>query len=157
MNNQEVIEEKYLEAVKGIKEEWLVKVNPHWYNYILSLPIDLQIAYLVVTFDNQVLNGGFHQYFLNGYGQFAKETIDILIKIGASKKADLLKKALVLVNYEQNTDTVFREKLLKRDIKLLFVEDELFEPLDQLDSQYYENENENLEQLMGNYFRNVLS
>ncbi|AYN00137.1 DUF4375 domain-containing protein [Chryseobacterium sp. 3008163] len=85
MNNQELIEKTYLEATKGIKEDWFFSDIPYWYSYVVNLSKHLQVTYLTVVLENQVLNGGFHQYFANSYGQFAKETIDALIEIGAFK------------------------------------------------------------------------
>lgn len=153
MSNSEIIEEKYAEAVKGIKEEWFTTIDSKWYNYIIGLPFHLQFTYLVVVFYNQIFNGGFHQFFVNGYGQFSKETINVLITIGALNKAKLLKEALNIVNAENNTDPVFRKKLLEKEIKSLFIDDYLFEPLDKLDVQYYAIENEDLEQLLCDYLQ----
>ncbi len=153
MNNAEIIEREFAEAVKGIKEDWLINVSSEWYEYIIGLPIHLQIVYLVVVFHNQIFNGGFHQYFVNGYGQFAKETINALFNIGAQNKADLLKEALLKVNSENNTDPVFRRRILEKDISQLFVSDELFGPLDELDTKFYACEQEDIEQLLADYLR----
>lgn len=153
MSNTKLIEEKYAKAVKDIKEEWFIKSNTNWYKYIIGLPIQLHICYLIVVFHNQIFNGGFHQYFVNGYGQFAKETIDALKTIGALKKAKLLKDALNIVNSEDDPDDIFRKKLLEKQIPDLFSTDSLFESLDNLDAVYYSDENEDIEQLLGSYLR----
>jgi hypothetical protein len=153
MDNAKIIEEKYAEAVQGFREEWLVVINENWYNHIVNLQAPLQITYMVVVMHNQVFNGGFHQYFVNGYGQFAKETIDSLTQINAIKRADLLRKALLLVNKENLPDHVFRELLLKKKLDALVVSDELDEPLDELDSIYYNIEDEDIVELLGNYLR----
>ncbi|MBK7884944.1 MAG: DUF4375 domain-containing protein [Chitinophagaceae bacterium] len=113
MSNKEIIEKKYIEAVRGIKKEWYDKADSKLYNYIINLPILLQITYLIVILDNQIFNGGIHQYFVNGYGQFAEETIEALFKIGAKKKAYIIQKALLLVNSEQYSIEIFREKFIK--------------------------------------------
>ncbi len=149
--NMEVIENKYAEAIQGIKNEWLEGDGFMWFNYVIGLPPQLKNTYLIVILHNQVFNGGFHQYFVNGYGQFAKETIDSLIEIGAKRKAELLKEALFHVNSEQLADNVFREKLLKKKITRLFESDELSDPLDKLDSEYYNSENEDVGQLLMNF------
>ena len=81
MKIEELIEKTHLEATKGIKEEWFVSEVPHWYSYVVNLPKHLQTTYLTALLENKVLNGGFHQYFANSYGQFAKETIDVDILI----------------------------------------------------------------------------
>ncbi|KAA0992037.1 DMP19 family protein [Dyadobacter aurulentus] len=151
MNYTELIEEKYAEAVKGIKEEWVNEPNTKWYKYVIGLPIQLQICYLIVVFHNQIFNGGFHQYFVNGYGQFAKETINALETIGALKKADLLQEALKIVNSKNYKDDTFRKKLLEKQIPQLFSKDDLFEPLDNLDNSYYTDDDEDIESLLGSY------
>jgi hypothetical protein len=153
MTDLEIIDKKYAEAVSGIKHEWLVTTTSEWYQYVANLPESLRITYLIVIFHNQVFNGGFHQYFANGYGQFAIETIDALIKIGAPEKAEILRVALKTVNVTNDSDAIFRERLLKNDIEALFANDTLFNPLNELDNQYYDNESEDEEQLLGNYLR----
>jgi hypothetical protein len=154
MSNSEIIERSFTQAVEGIKEDWFSRPNTKWYDYIVRLPLHLQTAYLVIVLHNQVFNGGFHQYFVNGYGQFAKETIDALINIKSFTKADLLKKALACVNVESFDDSTFREKLLTRDLSSLFIGDDLFDPLGKLDEQYYANDAEDIEQLLGAYLKN---
>lgn len=151
MSNSEIIEKKYAESVMGIKEEWFNTVSTKWYDYVIGLPIHLQTIYLIVVFHSQIFNGGFHQYFVNGYGQFAKETINALKIIGAFKKAELLEQALRIVNLENYSDEIFRKKLLEKQIPQLFSKDDLFEPLDNLDNIYYTDDKEDIEQLLGNY------
>ena len=151
MDDIDIVEKKYAEAVQGIKEEWFENANNKWYDYIVELPIQLRNTYLVVILHNQVFNGGFHQYFVNGYGQFAKVTINALIEIGAIQKAELLAEAFDIVNVENNAYEVFRNKLLKKEIKALFVRDDLSDSLDKLDSVYYENDVDDINQLLGRY------
>lgn len=152
MTDEEIIKEKYAEAVKGIMEDFFEEVDTKWYSYVIGLPQQLQVVYLVVVLDNQVFNGGFHQYFANGYRQFARETVDALTSIGATQKAALLKEALRLVNSENDPDEIFRQKLLEKIIPQLFLEDDLFGPLDSLDSLYYADEEEVI-RLLGDYLR----
>ena len=155
ITNSEIIEKKYAEAVNGIREEWFTTVSTKWYEYVIGLPIHLQITYLIVVFHNQIFNGGFHQYFFNGYGQFAKETINALMTIRGFKKAELLRNALKIVNAKNTSDEVFREQLLKKEIVELFDKDDFFEPLDNLDALYYVDESEDIEQLLGTYLRSI--
>lgn len=149
MNNPEIIEKKYTEAVQGIKEEWFLNSDSSWYDYIVELPSDLKVTYLVTILHNEVCNGGLHQYFFNGYGQFTAQTIPVLIEIGALRKAALLKKALSLVNRDNATDIIFRKRLLNRSISILFDDDTLF---DSLDKEYYQCEEvEETEVQLGRY------
>ncbi|MGD1318739.1 DMP19 family protein [Chryseobacterium sp. 2R14A] len=151
MNNQELIEQTYLEAAKEIKEDWFFSDMPYWYSYVINLPKHLQITYLTVVMENQVLNGGFHQYFANSYGQFSKETIDALIEIGAFKKSNLLDKALKIVQDKNMTDQEFRKMLMNKTLKKLFIEDDLFEPLEELDDMYYDIDDEDITDLLGKF------
>lgn len=154
LSHADIIAKNYAEAVKGIESDWFQSANPKWYDYIMKLPLRLRVTYLVVIMHNQIFNGGFHQYFANGYGQFARETIDALIEIGAMRKAELLQAALEKVNADDDTDAIFRQRLLKRDIKPLFVYDDLFKPLKALNDQYDDiDEEEDIEQLLGNYLQ----
>ena len=150
----ELIEKSYSEAVRGIKEEWLSSTDPSWYGYIINLPIHSQVVYMVVVLHNQVFNGGFHQYFVNGYGQFAKNTVECLKLIGSDEKANILKDAYNIVNYEKFEEQEFRKALLERRIEKLFVTDELFDTLDEIDEKH-DNSNEDLTELLDRYLGGV--
>lgn len=152
MNNQELIEKIYLESTKGIQKEWFVSEMPHWYSYVINLPKHLQVTYLTVILENQVINGGFHQYFVNAYGQFAKETVDALIEIGAFEKSNLLDKARNIVQGGLN-DEEFRKGLINKTLGKLFIDDDLFDPLEDLDNIYYDLEDEDISDLLGKYLK----
>lgn len=118
------------------------------------MPLHLQITYLITVLHNQVLNGGFHQYFVNGYGQFAYETVKALEAIGALKRANLLQCAITEVNNDGLDNKFFRKALLEKTIDRLFIGDDLFEPLSKLDDSYYEIDDEDISQLLSNYLQN---
>ena len=151
MNNFKLIEKLYSEVIEGINPTWYLTDDSKWYDHIISLPSNLQITYLIVILHNQVFNGGVHQYFVNGYGQFAKETIKALNTIGATKKSLLLEKALALVNASNDPDELFRKLLKSKQIKSLFKTDELFKLLNKLDIDFYNIEDEEMEELLANY------
>lgn len=153
MSGSGIIEENYTSAVKGLKEDWLNTVSTDWYNYVVSLPSHLNVTYLIVVFHNQVYNGGFHQYFVNGYGQFARETINALKAIGAPRTTDLLLQALNKVNSENLPDEVFRILLLRKELPQLFDNDDLFEPLNDLDKRYYSEESEDVMKVLSDYLK----
>jgi hypothetical protein len=155
-----IVQKAYSEAVKGIKDEWLIEEDVEWYNYVVSLPIPLQTTYMVVVLYNQVFNGGFHQYFANHYGQFAAKTIEALTRIKANKKAGLLKQALEFVNSDHDTDEIFRKRLMDNDLPSLdFKEDEedAFDLLEELDDEYVELEEEELLELLAAYLERINS
>ncbi|SHF10593.1 DMP19 family protein [Chryseobacterium vrystaatense] len=157
MDNQQLIEKTYLESTSGIKEEWFASEVPHWYSYVINLPTHLKVTYLLVILENQVLNGGFHQYFANGYGQFSKETVSALIEIGAFKKSNVLDKALNIVQGEIIVDEEFRSELLNRTLKRFFDDDDLYDSLEKLDDNYYDVEEEDISKLLGEYLNKHFS
>ncbi len=147
----DILDKTYKEAVKGIQEEWFYSSNEKWYNYIMNLPLNQRVVYMIEILDAQVFNGGFDQYFTNGYGQFAKETIDALKLVKAVKRSEILQKALACVKDEKNSDSEFRKRLLSHDVPELF-KDEIINQLDKLDTMYDDLEEvEVLEELVENY------
>jgi hypothetical protein len=127
-----------LQATKEIKEEWFkLKGDTRWYEYIVNLPEKEKVVYTVAILDEEVNNGGFNQYFINNYGQFAKETIRSLKVIKADRIALLLSNALDKVQ-SNLSDTRFREKLLLGKINKLYESEVLDDYLSNLDDKYYE-------------------
>lgn len=151
MIDRQLINKYYAESVSGIREEWFIDKSPRWYEYVERLDELLQIVYLIEVLDSQVINGGFDQYFVNGYGQFAKLTILALVKIDATEKANLLDEALKRVNVENYDDKTFRHKLLNHEIDELY-DDEIPIKLNLLDRVYYSKENE-IEHLLTEYIQ----
>ncbi len=143
-----LIDKVYAEAVSGIREEWLCSTGSEWYEYLKGLPSVQQVVYMVVVLHNQVVNGGFHQYFSNAYGQFADMTVNCLHAIGANEKASLLAEALDAVNYENLEMPQFREALLNFRLRKLFDGDDLFDPLDRLDDRYCDTDEDVFELLL---------
>ncbi len=146
----ELIEKSYSEAVSEIEADWLSSTDTRWYEYIISLPIHLQVVYMVVVLHKQVFNGGFHQYFSNRYGQFARKTAEYLKLIGSDEKASILTEAYNVVNYDKFDEQDFRKALLEGRIEKLFVTDDLFDALDEIDEKY-DNSNEDITELLNRY------
>ncbi len=67
------------------------------------------VVNLVLEFEDEVNNGGFHQFFNNSSGDNTAETIVALEKIGATAMADILKRAA------SRFQTVFLPRLGARD------------------------------------------
>ncbi len=109
MNKEELIEQYYKAAVNGINEKMLTSENDDWYNYVVNLPIKEKYTYIIIIMNEEVLNGGFDQYFTNTYGRFAYETVPALKEIGASKRADIVKRAFEMVNRLNDSQEVFRK------------------------------------------------
>jgi hypothetical protein len=151
MNNIQIIEKHYRDSIGGIQEAWLNESSENWYLHVIALSEKQKAAYLTMILNNQVNNGGFHQYFSNGYGQFAEETVKVLNEIGAQKQAKILAAAMKAVNIEGDRPEIFRRKLLKREMAQLFIGDDLFEPLSSLDDEYYKLDEEEFFSLVANY------
>lgn len=151
ISDSDLIDFAYSSAVENLKEEWLEASSAEWHNHIVNLPEKERVVYTVSILDMEVNNGGFNQYFVNGYGQFAKETIKSLELISAFKTAEILAKALDKV---QNglADNDFRKKLLEGKIENLYDSDELEDYLTFLDDEYYQYEDD-IGKLLGNYLR----
>lgn len=90
MSDSALIDLVYESAVKGLKDEWLESKSSKWYDYIVNLPENEKVVYTIAVLDMQINNGGFNQYFVNGYGQFARETIKSLELINAQKTGEIL-------------------------------------------------------------------
>lgn len=147
MNNQAITDKYYKEVVKDLNEV-ILHDRDLWYSYIINLPIHLQVVYTIITFHQQVYNGGFHQYFFNAYGQFAYLTLDNLKLIKAFQASAILEEALSKVNIEQYDEADFREKIFNRKIdRIVNFDNDLGDILNDLDNKYYSLE-ENLEQLL---------
>lgn len=114
-----------------------------------------QIVYSIFVFHNQVKNGGLHQYFFNSYGQFCFLTINNLKKNGALERVSILERALSEVNKDKFDEDYFRELVFYRKIcRVTDFEQYLMNFLDDLDTKYYEIENEDIEKLMTNFLEN---
>ncbi|WP_306565160.1 DMP19 family protein [Flavobacterium lindanitolerans] len=150
MKNEEITDSHYKKAVEGLNQK-ILENKDLWFSHILNLPEHLQVTYTVIIFDQQIFNGGFHQYFFNSYGQFAYLTIDNLRLINAVRAADILERATNLVNADQISLKEFRRKIFDRDFpKITDFDDELFDALSALDDEY-DTLDENLEQLLVDY------
>jgi len=96
--------------------------------------------YLICNYEGEINNGGFDQFFFNGYnvnlynGEFAKLTKEALLKIKAYKNAEFIDTAMNIVG-ESKTGAET---------------DEQAEQLNELDNLFYEYP-EDLSQLQLNY------
>ncbi len=149
----DIIEEKYLDAVKGLDENILQDVNK-WYDHIYNLPTEQQIVYTVSILNWQVKNGGFHQYFFNSYGIFAFLTLKNLEELKLFEIKNILSEALSLVNYEDLEEDEFKLKIFDREIKKITdFDEELFENLNNLDDSYYSISDEEIFNSLEKYLK----
>lgn len=111
-------------------------------------------TYLLGILNQQVMNGGFIEYYGNAYGRFAYETLEALREIGADKTFKLLSRSLELVNIDKKTKTDFKNLIINGS----YPRDPTTEDkLGDLDDEYYAlDEIEDLEKLLGAYLRKLL-
>lgn len=152
MDDSQIIDHYFQEAVTGLNEVVLMDFYL-WYSHIINLQPQLQAVYVIGVLDKQVLNGGFHQYFFNGYGMFVDLAIWHLITVKADNTARIVKNAYDLVNAENQEIETFRQKCYNRQLdRIVSFDKRLLRKLDELDSQYYKFEDD-LPTLLAEYLR----
>lgn len=83
--------------------------------------------------EREINNGGFNQYFINSSGDFAHQTIQSLIAIGASTTADILQKAI-----DQFPDKKVPQNREERIELVEQIEETANEVWEELDEQFFE-------------------
>lgn len=157
LSNEELIDFVYSEIAApkilqaGIDfsdaNKWRVVVN--------ALPKPVATVYRLAILHMQVLNGGFIQYFDNGYGIFAYETLSDLEVIKANQTYKLLKKSLELINPKNLTGESFLKLIYEKEYEPNY--ESLGPQLNQIDEEYYGLEEiEILEDLLGDYLKEHL-
>ena len=101
-----------------------------------------KILLIIENLEREINNGGFNQFYWNSSGNYANETIDALIKIGANKTAEIVKKA----NSEFKNGVVPKDRT-KRQNELELIENKAEENWSNLDSEFYQY-NEDLTELL---------
>lgn len=94
--------------------------------------------------ENEVNNGGFYQFFDNSSGQFSEEVVEAFLQIGATKTADICKKAVDAFGQALPTDWEERRSLLDR------IGDRAESILEECDNAFFEYE-EDLDALNAAY------
>ncbi|WP_370089664.1 DUF4375 domain-containing protein [Ekhidna sp.] len=150
LSNTELIDKLYNSAGEHLRSAVTDWANyAHWKDSVNELDDTQKAVYLIGVLNQQVLNGGFNQYFDNSYGMFGYETLRVLRTIGATATADLLEQALKLVNYDQLSEPEFSQYIANN-----LVDDSIGDELGQLDDQYDELDNsEDLEGLLANWIK----
>jgi hypothetical protein len=95
-----------------------------------------QLTFIIIeNLEREINNGGFNQFYFNSSGDFSHETIDELIKIGANKTADIVKKA----NSQFPDNKVPKDRTERQEI-LEQIEDKANEIWDTCDNDFYKYE-----------------
>jgi hypothetical protein len=116
---------------------WRVKFDA------LSVPESVFRA--VWELETEVNNGGFHQYFFNSSGKFARFALDALRAVGASQTAGILELAISVIG----TDVQWSNDAARQE-RLVALPDEAVEELNDLDHAFF-GYPDNLTALLYNY------
>jgi len=92
---------------------------------------------IVENLEREINNGGFNQFYFNSSGDFSYETVDALIKIGANKTAEIVKKA----NSQFPNEKLPKERIERQEV-LEQIEDKADEIWETCDTDFYEYEDD---------------
>lgn len=94
-------------------------------------------AVCVMNFQVEVYNGGLHQYLSNSSGQYAADTPEVFIKIGAPRVAAILEEANRLLG-----DDGPPKDFMERNARLDAMDEAAEDRLDALTDQFHEIEDD---------------
>ena len=117
-------------------EEFIERISP-----------EARFVYLLWSFDGEIHNGGFDQFFFNSIGDYAQEILSNLESLGASKSASLLKEAMTY--FPDSKPSTVREERWK-ELEKYEGNEKFEEHLDNLDECFYEYEDK-LTELLNQY------
>lgn len=154
LTDSELIEFVYCELAGQIIRENVPDFSniKNWRKVVSEMTIPIATTYRLGILNSQVMNGGLIQYFDNGYGIFALETLEDLQRVGANLTHKVLSDCLEIINPKNYTGERFVNFIRYREYQI----DELNyqDNLDKLDEQYYSlSEIEDLEILVALYLR----
>ncbi len=126
-------------AVRGLFEQFNKKPK--------KMPQEIQNFFYVLFADNEINNGGFAQYFFNGYGKYAEETVKAFNEIGAPKKSAAFLSVMKSFPREKypKTENEYSKLLDKYEDDLAFLDENI-------EGKYYES-GERIEELMLSYVK----
>ncbi len=76
-----------------------------WDAFLLKLDVAPRDAVVIGKFNYQVENGGFHQWFDNGYGEKAETLLSALSNVGTGLATEVLKLVEQALKVYENRDT----------------------------------------------------
>ena len=119
------------------------------YETVMSWTKSRQAIYMIWVLEAEVNNGGYNQFYFNSSGQFYKHLPDALRLVGATKFADLTKRANETFEKENPKITQHQDGTLEGFIKSY--DDN---PLNKYDDEFYDlYKTENLQQIQVDYIR----
>ena len=120
------------------------------YETVMTWNKSRQAIYMIWALEAEVNNGGYNQFYFNSSGHFYKHLPDALRLVGASKFADLTKRANETLEKENPKITQHQDGTLEGFSKSY--DDNL---LNKFDYEFYDlYKTENLQQIQVDYIRN---
>lgn len=105
---------------------------------------------LIDIFEGAMQEGGFHYFFENETGNFAREIVEAYKKIGATKTANIVAKAIGLFGINN-----FHDELNKRNNTISKLDEKVISGWEDLDEIFFNDEQEeDVVALIVNYIRN---
>lgn len=86
------------ELVDAAYDGWQLTPRKSYDDFIFDLPVDQKEAVLIGNLNYQVENGGFSQWFSNGYGDHAAEVRLVLDRIGGHAAYTITNLILIACN-----------------------------------------------------------
>jgi hypothetical protein len=138
LTDEELIEKVYRLSIELDKPAEITEWSTwrEWMTSTHGLSYHAQMSYRITSFHNQVLNGGFIQYFDNRYGIFGYETLQDLVEIGARETWKLLSKAISIINPNNYSSETYFDFIYFQQYNDVW--ESLSEQLECLDNAYYE-------------------
>lgn len=96
-----------------------------------------RVILFIENLEREINNGGFNQFYFNSSGDFSHETVDVLIKIGATKTSEIVRMA----NSEFPDSTVPKDRT-KRQIQLEQIKEVANSTWEQCDQKFYQYEDD---------------
>lgn len=153
LSNRAIISRLYTSANAQLTlSKFDVENWSEWYNIVQGLDGPEKMVYIIVKMNQSVTKGGFVEFYAKSMGIFAPEMIYVLNEIKANTTAEIISSTLPVINPQGLLDDAYKEfvfkiKLSEEQKTALFSQDIRY---DQLQDQ------ENLEDLLGDYLRGVM-
>ena len=153
ISNRALISRLYSSAEQHIDDADFDFENwQEWYNVVQGLTRSEKMAYVLIKLNQSVTMGGLREFFEKSFGIFAPEVIHVLNEIKATASANIVSNSLAVVNPSGLLDDVYKEFVFNIELS-----EQQQVHLYTLDVEYDQlQDDENLEELLGNYLQELI-
>ena len=153
ISNRALISRLYSSAEQHIDDADFDFENwQEWYNVVQGLTRSEKMAYVLIKLNQSVTMGGLKEFFEKSFGIFAPEVIHVLNEIKATASANIVSNSLAVVNPSGLLDDVYKEFVFNIELS-----EQQQVHLYTLDVEYDQlQDDENLEELLGNYLQELI-